>query len=313
MGVRKGRLLCGSALAAISINFVGNFVLAQEPGVVPPATPSQAAPPTPPPAEQPPPGGQPVSPPAGSPSETPPTAEAPANPEEGKALPTIQIQAKRAQPKPATGRPGAAATGTAAPARAAGPPAQGPATPAAPATPASTYQTGAPNTGAGTAAPPQLASQMTVSGADLNARPVTLSGSSARSGARLGGRGPCRAGKANQYYLRGWNLDHGTDIAIFVDDVPINLPTNAHGQGYADLNFLIPETVNGLDLRKGPYFADVGDFANAGTLKIELAGQRRQEYRVRHRRQLRLSAVSGDGLGQGRRGIAALCRRGQHL
>ena len=78
------------------------------------------------------------------------------------------------------------------------------------------------------------------------------------------------SGKANQYYLRGYNLDHGTDLAIFWDDVPINLPTNAHGQGYADLNFLIPETLSGLEVRKGPYFADVGDFANAGDLHLFL-------------------------------------------
>ena len=77
-------------------------------------------------------------------------------------------------------------------------------------------------------------------------------------------------GKANQYYLRGYNLDHGTDLAIFVDDMPINLPTHAHGQGYADLNWLMPETVSSLNIRKGPYFADVGDFANAGTLSVNL-------------------------------------------
>src|ERR1700727_443686 len=77
-------------------------------------------------------------------------------------------------------------------------------------------------------------------------------------------------GKANQYLLRGYNLDHGTDLAIFVDGMPINLPTHAHGQGYADLNSLMPETVNSLDIRKGPYFADVGDFANAGSLFINL-------------------------------------------
>ena len=77
-------------------------------------------------------------------------------------------------------------------------------------------------------------------------------------------------GKANQYYLRGYNLDHGTDMATFWDDVPINLPTNAHGQGYTDLNFLIPETISGLEVRKGPYWADVGDFDNAGALNISL-------------------------------------------
>jgi outer membrane receptor protein involved in Fe transport len=77
-------------------------------------------------------------------------------------------------------------------------------------------------------------------------------------------------GKANQYFLRGYNLDHGTDMAIWVDDVPINMRTHAHGQGYADLNWLMPETVNSLDIRKGPYFADEGDFGSAGNLHIGL-------------------------------------------
>ncbi len=73
-------------------------------------------------------------------------------------------------------------------------------------------------------------------------------------------------GKANQYFLRGFNLDHGTDFAGFVDGVPINLRTHGHGQGYLDLNFLIPELVERIDYRKGPYFADVGDFTAAGTV-----------------------------------------------
>jgi hypothetical protein len=75
-------------------------------------------------------------------------------------------------------------------------------------------------------------------------------------------------GKANQYFLRGYNLDHGTDFATFVDDVPANMPTNAHGQGYTDLNFLIPELVDRIDYRKGPYFAQDGDFAAAGSARI---------------------------------------------
>ena len=75
-------------------------------------------------------------------------------------------------------------------------------------------------------------------------------------------------GKANQYFLRGFNLDHGTDFAGFVDGVPINMRTHGHGQGYMDLNFLIPELVQRIDYRKGPYFADVGDFSAAGTVKF---------------------------------------------
>lgn len=73
-------------------------------------------------------------------------------------------------------------------------------------------------------------------------------------------------GKANQYFLRGFNLDHGTDFAGFVDGVPVNMRTHGHGQGYLDFNFLIPELVERIDYRKGPYFADVGDFSAAGTV-----------------------------------------------
>ena len=136
--------------------------------------------------------------------------------------------------------------------------------------PASPYQTGAPNVAGGTPLVPQLASEMTVSGADLNARPITRPGEIVEAAPGLMAIDHADAGKANQYYLRGYNLDHGTDMATFVDDMPINLPTHAHGQGYTDLNFLIPEIVGGMDIRKGPYFADVGDFANAGTLSINL-------------------------------------------
>ena len=67
-------------------------------------------------------------------------------------------------------------------------------------------------------------------------------------------------GKANQYFLRGFNLDHGTDLAISVDGMPVNMRTHGHGQGYADLNFLIPELIGSVHVRKGPYFADEGDF-----------------------------------------------------
>ena len=75
-------------------------------------------------------------------------------------------------------------------------------------------------------------------------------------------------GKANQYYLRGYNLDHGHDLASFVDGVPVNMPTNAHGQGYTDLNFLIPELVDRINYLKGPYFASQGDFSAAGAVDI---------------------------------------------
>lgn len=75
-------------------------------------------------------------------------------------------------------------------------------------------------------------------------------------------------GKADQYFLRGFDNDHGTDIALFVDELPVNLRSHAHGQGYSDLHFLIPETIETIDVYKGPYFAEFGDFANAGAVRF---------------------------------------------
>ena len=75
-------------------------------------------------------------------------------------------------------------------------------------------------------------------------------------------------GKANQYFLRGFNLDHGTDFATSIAGMPVNMPTHGHGQGYTDLNFLIPELVQRIEYRKGPYFASVGDFSAAGSADI---------------------------------------------
>ncbi|WP_249780686.1 TonB-dependent receptor [Bradyrhizobium sp. dw_78] len=111
---------------------------------------------------------------------------------------------------------------------------------------------------------------MTATGVELNARPVTRPGEILEAAPGLIVTQHSGEGKANQYFLRGYNLDHGTDMAIWVDDVPINLRTHAHGQGYSDLNWLMPETVNTLEIRKGPYFADEGDFASAGNLHIGL-------------------------------------------
>ncbi|UCV07568.1 TonB-dependent receptor [Dechloromonas denitrificans] len=76
-------------------------------------------------------------------------------------------------------------------------------------------------------------------------------------------------GKANQYFLRGFNLDHGTDFATSVGGMPVNMPSHAHGQGYTDLNFLIPELVDRMRFRKGPYYAEEGDFSSAGTAHID--------------------------------------------
>ncbi len=77
-------------------------------------------------------------------------------------------------------------------------------------------------------------------------------------------------GKANQYFLRGFNLDHGTDFSAFVDGVPINMRTHGHGQGYLDLNFIIPELVEITTYHKGPYSANAGDFSSAGSVQFDL-------------------------------------------
>jgi len=90
-------------------------------------------------------------------------------------------------------------------------------------------------------------------------------------------------GKAEQYLLRGFDADHGTDVGLFWDDMPINIRSHAHGQGYADVHFVIPETIKLLDVRKGPYYVEDGDFVTAGIVNfvtrdtvddnlIELAG-----------------------------------------
>jgi TonB family protein len=75
-------------------------------------------------------------------------------------------------------------------------------------------------------------------------------------------------GKANQYFLRGFDVDHGTDLALSIDGIPINMVTHAHGQGFADTNFIIPEVVERVEITKGPYFANQGDFATAGSLNM---------------------------------------------
>jgi hypothetical protein len=76
-------------------------------------------------------------------------------------------------------------------------------------------------------------------------------------------------GKANQYFLRGFNLDHGTDFATYLDGMPLNLPSHAHGEGYSDMNTVIPEFVEQLDYEKGPYYADVGNYGSAGAAHLE--------------------------------------------
>ena len=78
-------------------------------------------------------------------------------------------------------------------------------------------------------------------------------------------------GKANQFLARGFNLDHGSDIANFLDDMPINRPSNAHGEGYSDLNFIVPEVLDGLEYTKGPYYPSIGDFGDIASVHLKLA------------------------------------------
>jgi len=111
-------------------------------------------------------------------------------------------------------------------------------------------------------------SQGTVGYADFDNVPISRTGELVENVPGVIATQHSGSGKANQYFLRGFNLDHGTDFAGFVDGVPINMRTHGHGQGYLDFNFVIPETLERIDYRKGPYFADVGDFSAAGTVSF---------------------------------------------
>src|SRR5882757_2525933 len=108
------------------------------------------------------------------------------------------------------------------------------------------------------------ASEGAVGGADLSVRPLLRVAELLEAVPGLIAAQHSGSGKANQYFLRGFNLDHGTDFTSYVDDVPWNLRTHGHGQGYLDVNGLIPEVVDRIDYRKGPYRADIGDFSMAG-------------------------------------------------
>jgi outer membrane receptor protein involved in Fe transport len=111
----------------------------------------------------------------------------------------------------------------------------------------------------------QTASEGVVGYADFAAKPISRVGELAENVPGLIATQHSGTGKANQYFLRGFNLDHGTDFAAFVDGVPVNMRSHGHGQGYLDLNFVIPELIERIDYRKGPYHAETGDFSLAGS------------------------------------------------
>lgn len=116
---------------------------------------------------------------------------------------------------------------------------------------------------------PKLSAMNIISKIDLQTTPVNSSQEILRKvpglfiGQHAGG------GKAEQIFLRGFDIDHGTDIAISVDGMPVNMVSHAHGQGYADLHFVIPETIEKIDFGKGTYYANKGDFATAGYVAFQ--------------------------------------------
>lgn len=115
------------------------------------------------------------------------------------------------------------------------------------------------------------ASEGRVSYSDFAIRPLLRPGELIEAVPGLAATQHSGAGKANQYFLRGFNLDHGTDLAASLDGVPLNLPSHGHGQGYLDLNLLTPEFVHDIGFRKGPYAAENGDFATAGAVTFDTA------------------------------------------
>ena len=167
----------------------------------------------------------------------------------GTQLPTITVTAPTAPPARAASRPQPA--------------------PVAPADTGDSANAGDGGSQPGSA-PPIAASEATFSGQQVNERVFSRPAEALEIAPGLIVTQHSGEGKANQYFLRGYNLDHGTDLAITVDDMPINMRTHAHGQGYADLNFLIPELIGAVSVRKGPYFADEGDFSSVGALHIGL-------------------------------------------
>ncbi len=114
------------------------------------------------------------------------------------------------------------------------------------------------------------ASQNSASGDELRARPLLRRGEALEAVPGMVVTQHAGGGKANQYFLRGFNLDHGTDFAISIDGMPVNMRTHAHGQGYADLNILIPELVERVDYYKGTYTARNGDLSSAGSADFNL-------------------------------------------
>jgi hypothetical protein len=176
-----------------------------------------------------------------------------------EALPTIEI----GRTKPMTAHAGRAA------------PAQRPAATITASTPA---EAGSDETGPLTQpkAPDTASSVRKFTGAQVNAIPFAQPAEALQIVPGLIVAQHSGSGKANQYFLRGFALDHSNDIALWLDGMPLNMPSFVHGQGYADANFIIPELFSSIDVRKGPYFADEGAFASAGAVHMQYVDKLRQ-------------------------------------
>jgi len=154
---------------------------------------------------------------------------------------------------------------------------------------------------------PDTASQGVVTGKQIEEQPRSRVGEVLEVVPGLIATQHSGEGKANQYFLRGFNLDHGTDIDITLEDMPVNMRTHAHGQGYADLNFMIPELISTLHYSKGPYFPDLGDFDTAAAVQINywtrclttLRGERRHARLLPRARRDVASAGHWQSVGRG--------------
>ncbi len=253
--------LLAALLVLLQLGLAGTPARAAGPPDEAPPTPSAPAAPPAPPA--------PAAPsPAAAPAATPPAAVAP--------VATAPVATAPAAAAPAATPPAAVAPVAAAPAGTA-PVATAPAAPSpAPAAGDASGQltvydeiqvTGRASDLVGVAA---SATEGVTGHAELAERPVLRPGEVLETVPGLIVSQHSGSGKANQYYLRGFNLDHGTDFRITVDDIPVNMPSHGHGQGYSDLNFLIPELIDSVRYKKGLYYADEGDFSAAGAAHIEI-------------------------------------------
>ena len=158
----------------------------------------------------------------------------------------------------------------------------------------------------------QSASQGAITAAQLEVRPLMRVGEVLETVPGMIASSHAGGGKANQYFLRGFNLDHGTDFAQTIAGMPVNLPSHAHGQGYSDINFMMPELVSGVQYSKGPYFADQGDFATAGCGEHQLRHVARSAAASRRSRRSGLCPRGGCRVAGCRRRPSAVAIEGAH-